>query len=615
MAKKILYWIFYASRPLTMSEILHAISIEVGNVASDEDGIPDEGLVLSICTGLAVYEKEPGYLALVHYTLQQYFELKAEAHFPEAQVDIARVCLTYLSLSEFESGPCPYDHLFKNRMHKRPLLRYAVPNWGAHAQGNAEELCQDMILSFLSNDAKLSSSVQVLYVRNLAGQVYSHRFPNNVTTVWIASFYGLTLTVRHLIRNGADVIAKTTTGHTALHRAAGSGHDEVVRLLLDKGADASAADKSGNTPLHLAAAPCCSDLITFMYVENGHQFAHEIPWHSSRTIVLSLLAKGADVNAVNDHGETALHWAINDGQAYSTQLLLEHGADMTMKNSIGLAPLSTAAHCGLPRIARVLVQYDLDKQIQHGILADASQRAATRGYSLILRCLLETPYDRAATDSEGRTLLHRASFGGNIQCIQELLSHGFGLDTQDTQKRTCLHHAAMSPKSSGAIHYLLAKGLNPHQEDIDGWTPLLWATKGGLAETIEVLSAAGTSIPLEPGRNSDPTTNMSSEMNIMVAEALRPVKHPPLSMIGKHPITAAFKHSLGVICDGCEMVRRHIYVLSSSIVYRLTDCSKVHVRSSFQVLHLFRLRLLLQMFPFIRLSTSVSRVLFVQSVR
>ena len=144
---------------------------------------------------------------------------------------------------------------------------------------------------------------------------------------------------------------------------------------------------------------------------------------------------------------------------------------------------------------------------------------------------------------------------------------------------------------------------------------MLWATKGGLAETIEGLSAAGTSIPLDLGRNSNPPTKMSSEMNIVVAKALRPANRLPLSMVGKRPITRAFRYPFGVICDGCEMVRRHIHVLSSSIVYRLADCSKANVRSSFQMLHLFRLRLLLQMFPFIRLSTSVSRVLFVQSVR
>ncbi len=99
MAKKILYCIFYASRPLTMSEIQHAMAVEIGDVDFDEDGIPDEEFILPICTGLVVYEEEYGYLTLVHYTLQQYFEGKAGLHFPKAEVDILRVCLTYLSFT------------------------------------------------------------------------------------------------------------------------------------------------------------------------------------------------------------------------------------------------------------------------------------------------------------------------------------------------------------------------------------------------------------------------------------------------------------------------------------------------------------------------------------
>lgn len=554
MAKKILYWIFYASRPLTMSEIQHAMAVEIGDVDFDEDGIPDEELILSICTGLVAYEEEYGYLTLVHYTLQQYFEGKAGLHFPKAEVDILRVCLTYLSFTEFGSGPCPQEHLFKRRMQQRPLLRYAVPNWGAHARGNAEQLCQNMILSFLSNDAKISSSIQVLYVRNLAGRGHSHRFPKSVTALWIASFYGLTLTVRNLIRNGADMKWKTTIGDTALHRAVGSGHAEVVRLLLSDGADASTTDKSGNAPLHLAAS-CGPNVVFSTHIEIGHPFAFEVPWHRSEAIMLSLVAAGADVNAVNNHGETALNWAIRYGQRGPTRLLLGHGADVTIKDYTDLAPLSTAAQWGWEEVARILLQYDLEKQAQQGILADACRRAALQGYSSLLGHFLQTPYNHAIVDSEGRTLLHLASVAGSLQCVRILVSHGFDLNALDSQKRSCLHHAAVSVKSSEPIHYFLAKGLDAQQQDISGWTPLLWATKGGLHQNVAILLAVGATSVVDVGRTSDAATKLSSGMNLMVAEALRPVSLPLLSMMGKCTVTMASDHPVSAICDGCEMVR------------------------------------------------------------
>lgn len=148
-----------------MSEIQHALAVETGDLTLDEDNIPEEGLLLSVCNGLVTYEKEGGFLALVHYTLQQYLEQKAESLFPEAQVEIVRTCLTYLSFDEFEQGPCHGDQYFMARLKRWPLLSYAVPEWGQHARKGAEEACIDSIISFLSQSAKMSASVQVLWVR------------------------------------------------------------------------------------------------------------------------------------------------------------------------------------------------------------------------------------------------------------------------------------------------------------------------------------------------------------------------------------------------------------------------------------------------------------------
>lgn len=83
LARKALYWVFSASRPLTVSELQHALAVETGDRTLDEDNIPDEGLLLSVCNGLLIHEG--GFLSLVHYTLQEYLEQEAETLFPEAQ--------------------------------------------------------------------------------------------------------------------------------------------------------------------------------------------------------------------------------------------------------------------------------------------------------------------------------------------------------------------------------------------------------------------------------------------------------------------------------------------------------------------------------------------------
>ena len=56
-----------------------------------------------------------------------------------------------------------------------------------------------------------------------------------------------------LMEKGADIMAKTTDGETALHSAAGNGHEEMVRLLVKNEADVKAKTTRGETALHFAA--------------------------------------------------------------------------------------------------------------------------------------------------------------------------------------------------------------------------------------------------------------------------------------------------------------------------------------------------------------------------
>ena len=189
LARKTLYWIFYAFRPLTILELQHALAVETSDSNLDDDNIPEQELLLSVCNGLVTYEKEGGFLALVHYSFQQYLEQKAETLFPEAQVEIVRTCLTYLCFEDFAHGPCHEDQDFKVRLKRWPLLNYAAPGWGQHARQGAEEACRDMIVSFLSQSAKMSAAVQVLYVTAVTSGNDTRAFPSDLSAVWVASLY------------------------------------------------------------------------------------------------------------------------------------------------------------------------------------------------------------------------------------------------------------------------------------------------------------------------------------------------------------------------------------------------------------------------------------------
>ena len=106
LALKVLSWIVCAKRPLTTSELQHALAVVVGDSKLDEDNLERTERIISVCAGLATIDEESGIIRLVHYTTQEYFERTQRQWFPDAQTNITTICVSYLLFNEFESGIC-----------------------------------------------------------------------------------------------------------------------------------------------------------------------------------------------------------------------------------------------------------------------------------------------------------------------------------------------------------------------------------------------------------------------------------------------------------------------------------------------------------------------------
>ncbi|KAL4807523.1 hypothetical protein BDV18DRAFT_102847 [Aspergillus unguis] len=187
--------------------------------------------------------------------------------------------------------------------------------------------------------------------------------PPSTGLLYFAAEKGLTSWVRYLLLDGAD---PGTTGGDYLYpliAAAVHGHAGIMKLLLKYGARAGTQDLSLKTTLHYIARSGDTELLTsfceqilgsrrsnldeqlleaedstgctplHISVQNGHLNMTEM-----------LLQMGADPNASNDNGETALHSACFCDQPSLAicQVLLAHGAQSHVVSDLNLLPCELA---------------------------------------------------------------------------------------------------------------------------------------------------------------------------------------------------------------------------------------------------------------------------------
>jgi len=113
LAEQTLSWISYAFRPLTIRELQSALGVEPGDTTFDIDGIIEESVSISVCEGLITIDEESRIIRLVHHTTQVYLERIRDSQFPSAEVDIARICITYLSFDDLKTTPHSQNRFLK----------------------------------------------------------------------------------------------------------------------------------------------------------------------------------------------------------------------------------------------------------------------------------------------------------------------------------------------------------------------------------------------------------------------------------------------------------------------------------------------------------------------
>jgi ankyrin repeat protein len=207
---------------------------------------------------------------------------------------------------------------------------------------------------------------------------------------------------------------------------------------------------------------------------------------ADKAAVRTLLKQGADVNAPQGDGTTALHWVAYREDQETGRLLIRAGADLNAANDLGVTPLWVAC---------------------------------ANGSTGIVEMLLKAGADPNASPSTGETPLMVASRAGNVEAVKSLLAHGADINAQEISHGQTALMWAVAQRHSEIVQVLIEAGADLHArsrawrqlmlvccqtsiydqgESVEveqgGFTPLLFAARVGDLESAKLLLAAGAKV-------------------------------------------------------------------------------------------------------------------------
>ncbi|KAH0562061.1 hypothetical protein GP486_003233 [Trichoglossum hirsutum] len=247
------------------------------------------------------------------------------------------------------------------------------------------------------------------------------------------------------------------------------GYEKVVRRLLEQGANVNAKDRYGYTALHWTAM-------------NGNE-----------AVLKLLLEQGANADAKGENGETALHCAIKSEREALVKLLLEKGADVWAKDKIGRTALHWAAGHGNKLVVKLLLEKGAKAEMKNNKGQTALHWAAGNGHEAVVRLLLDQGANANAKDGSGDTALHWAARGGHRPVVELLLELGAKADAKDIHGHTALHWVAMNGNEA-VLKLLLEQGANVDAKDESGATALHSAAEIGDKASLKLLLEQGAKV-------------------------------------------------------------------------------------------------------------------------
>ncbi|XP_016428085.1 death-associated protein kinase 1-like [Sinocyclocheilus rhinocerous] len=241
--------------------------------------------------------------------------------------------------------------------------------------------------------------------------------------------------LKHLLGSltSYDINQPNKHGTPPLLIAAGCGNVQIIDVLMKKGAEIQAFDKTGATAIYHAA-------------RHGHvgtlRFLHE---------------KKCPLDIQDKSGETALHVAARYGNVDVVQYLCSIHANPDLVDREQETPLHCAAWHGYSAVARALCEAGCDVNARNREGESPLLTASARGFKDIVECLLEHGANLDSADKVrfGRTALHLAASNGGLEVVRHLCVTGANTEAITNDGKTAEDLAIAEQQEHVAV--LLAK--------------------------------------------------------------------------------------------------------------------------------------------------------------
>lgn len=252
------------------------------------------------------------------------------------------------------------------------------------------------------------------------------------TALHLAAYRGFVAVAQALLDGGADANATDDFGLTPLHAAAWQGHPAVARLLITRGANVNAQVlrqgpqrfSTGETPLHLAARSGQQTVAEVLVAsgarldapaEGGSPLAVAIEarqpnvaqWLLHQCARAGIRDAAADSLLLRVLGSLAMP-GIRDARPALSELvqpLLDHGADPNARDSSGATALMRAAQLRRADLVKLLLERRADVNARDEMGWTALHYAVARAAKEIVTLLLAHGADVNLADNSGQTPL------------------------------------------------------------------------------------------------------------------------------------------------------------------------------------------------------------------